>query len=142
MERFKGLEFTAQDKPALSLEPIPTMLERLDLGAEAKNIKVWGNGYGFEYHLPTGHLARIQSWEDTDGTLRLAVLEEKDGTWPSYREPTLIEMVNFLLVAKYAMPDSGRINILRAQVVARLNMQARVTEERARTLRELADNLQ
>lgn len=140
MEGFKGLEFTAEGKTVFSFDAIPDMYERLDLEAEATNIKVWENGKGFEYLLPSGNLARIQSWED-GRILRLAVAEEKDGNWPVYREPTLTEMVNFLRVAMFAMPNTPRTNVLRAQVEARINRQADTAEETAKALRELSASL-
>lgn len=140
MERFNDMEFTAEGRRALSLDPIPDVYERLDLESEATNIKVWENGKGFEYHLSSGNLARIQSWAD-GASLRLAVAEEKDGHWPVYREPTLTEMVTFLRVAMFAMPDTSRTNILGAQVVARINRQSDAAEERARALRELSASL-
>lgn len=140
MEKFNDMEFTAEGPTVLSVEPIPNAHEYLNLESEAAKIKVWENGRGFEYDLPTKNLARIQSWEK-GGIIRLAIAEAKDGNWPVYREPTLEEMVRFIRVATYAMPNNPLTNILKAQVEARINKQAKSAEERAGTLRKLSSSL-
>ena len=139
--RLTGLEFTTQNSTKLSLESVPITSDPLDLETESKNLRVWGNGNGFEYNLPVSDLARIQSWEDEGGTIRLAVVEKVDGNWPVYRNPTLAEMVRFVRVARYTMPDTPQTNILTAQVEARIYKQAKATEERANALRELVDEV-
>ena len=136
MERFLKNDFTVDEYSGCLTEPLPDADGFLNLDIEAARVKVWETNNGFEYHLPYGDLARIQLWKDGK-VMRLAVAEKIDGTWPVYREPTLREMVNFVRVAQYALPDSFLTDDLTIEVKQRIFKQADTAEMRGILLRRL-----